>query len=190
MFGFFKKKKKEEDELSFDPTDMRLHTMWNKMRAGFFFDYDGKSWEIMEAYEYDWGDFFFSYSYRITSGTEEYFLNLENDGELEISITRNIKLFHLGEDVEDRMLNEGRPPQTIMYEGRKYYRDAESPGFFRDIAKTPRDQSVEMISWDYYDETEEYVLGISQWGETDFEADAGFYIDDFEISNIIPAAQA
>jgi hypothetical protein len=184
-FGFFKKKKKEEDTTPhYDPNHIRIIDI----RVGFFVEYDARTWEVAEEYEYDWGDNEFSYSYLLRSSDDEIYLSLENDGELEIAVTNKIRLMKLGEDLDDQIAENERPPKTITYEGVKYYRDNESPGYYRNTATTEREKSIEMITWDYYDDDEEKTISIEQFGEREFEAYIGVYVEEFEFSNIIPSS--
>lgn len=185
-FGFFKKKKKEEDNgPHYDPNHIRI----TDIRVGFFLEYDARTWEVAEEYEYDWGDNEFSYSYLLRSSDSEIYLSLEDEGELEIAVTNKIRLVKLGEDLDDYIAENERPPKTITYEGVKYYRDNESPGYYRNTATTERENSVEMITWDYYDDDEEKALFIEQFGEREFEAYIGEYADEYEFSNIIPSSE-
>lgn len=185
-FGFFKKKKKEEDNTPhYDPNHIRI----TDIRVGFFLEYDAKTWEVVEEYEYDWGDNEFSYSYLLRSANDEIYLSLEDEGELEIAVTNKIRLMKLGEDIDDYIVENERPPKTITYNGIKYYRDNESPGYYRNTATTVREESIEMITWDYYDDDEENALFIEQFGERDFEAYIGKYVEEYEFSSIIPSSE-
>ena len=56
---FSKKKEKAYDPLNIKVTDLK---------KGFVFDYDLKTWEVQEVYQYDWGNNFFSYEYKIDCG--------------------------------------------------------------------------------------------------------------------------
>ncbi len=184
-FGFFKKKKEEDKTPHYDPNNIRIIDI----RVGFFLEYDAKTWEVAEEYEYDWGDNEFSYSFLLRSSDEELYLSIEQEGELELALTKQIRLMKLGEDLDDEIVANERPPKTITYEGVKYFRDNESPGYYRNTATTIRDESIEMITWDYYDDEEEKTISIEQFGERDFEAYIGHYVEEYEFSNIIPSSK-
>ena len=126
----------------------------------------------------------------LRSASDEIYLSLENEGELEIVLANKIRLIKLGEDLDDQIVANERPPKTITYEGVKYYRDNESPGYYRNTATTEREQSIEMITWDYYDDDEEKSISIEQFGEREFEAYIGVYVEEYEFSNIIPASNS
>ena len=176
-FNFFKKKKKPE----YDPLDVKV----TDLRKGFIFEYDLKTWEVLEEYTYDWGDNYFSKEYKISSGSDVMFLSVEEDDVVELSLQKKIKLSSVNDDIEAEIIRNKIPPKKITYRGVDYYRDSESPGYFK-VEESDKDW-IEMISWDYYNEEEDRVLTIEQWGDREFEASYGKVIKEFEISNIMPS---
>jgi len=177
-FNFFKKKK----EPDYDPLDVRV----NDLRQGFIFDYDLKSWEVLEEYTYDWGDNYFSKEYKISSGAEIMFLSVEEDDMLELSLQKKIKLSNLGGDIEGEIIKNRIPPKMIVYKGVDFYRDSESPGYFKE--ENSEKDWIELISWSYFNEEEDRILTIEQWDDREFEASYGKVIKEYEISGITPAA--
>ncbi|RKE00165.1 DUF4178 domain-containing protein [Marinifilum flexuosum] len=176
LADFFKRKKQP----SYDSTNIRV----TDLDVGFVFEYDLESWEVQACFEYDWGDNFFTQEFKIFNGTKTRFLSVEDDDELYLSVSEKIKTRQLGADVHESLLGNQKAPASFEYDGRKYFMDKESPGFYNDVAKG--DEWVEFISWDYEDETGEYIVCIEQWDEQEFEASAGKRIKEFEISNILP----
>ncbi len=180
MFNFFKKKK-EEKEPHFDPTDIKI----TDIRKGFVLDYDLKTWEVKEEYEYDWGDEYFTYEYKLVSDSSDIlFLSIENDDILECIVSKKVSFGKLGNEVEDAIKKNERPPKEVILEGKVYYREEESPGYFKNIHEDK--ESYEFISWDYYDETEKFTLTIEQWGDDEFEASTGIVVAPSLFSNILP----
>ncbi|OYT10872.1 MAG: hypothetical protein B6I18_06835 [Bacteroidetes bacterium 4572_112] len=177
LFSMFKKK----DEPSYDPSNITV----SDLAQGFVFEYNMTTWEVKEEYEYDWGENFFSKEYKISNGEETLFLSVEEDDELNLMMTKKIKLRKIDTDVADSIMKFNEAPREIMYEGKKYFLEKESPGYFRDISNDASDWD-EFISWDYYDDSEELYICVEQWDEKEFEAAAGFTIKEFEISNILP----
>lgn len=183
-FGLFKKKKEEPH---YDPTNISVEDL----RKGFILDYDFKTWEVSEEYEYDWGNEAFSYEYKLVCAEEDpVFLYVERDDEDELFIAafRKIKFAMLDKSVEDRLLNQQKPPREVTFNGITYYREEESPGFHRNVDDDG--ESVEFISWTYFDESEEHVLNIEQWDDEDFGAAVGVVVDERAITNILPGANA
>ena len=185
--GLFDAFKKKEKDPSYDPSNITI----TDLDEGFVFEYDLKTWKVEEAYEYDWGSNYFSKEFKISDGSETLFLEVEEDDELEVSLHKKVKVPVIDPDLPDRMVKKGKPPKKLKYQGVTYYRDEESPGYFRNMAddKEEKDSWSELISWSFYDENEEKILTIEQWGERQFEASQGEYIEPYEVSNILPKLQ-
>lgn len=173
VFDIFKKKP------SYDSTNITVEDL----ALGFLFDYDLKSWEVVEEYEYDWGDECFSREFKVKSYDEVAYLSIEDEEELEIIFSKRVKLSDIDPGLFSKMKNEEEMPDSIRYDGKQFFLESENPGFFNDKKKGKKSW-VEMISWTYgYDQE---VINVEQWSETDFEASVGKYVSTLEISNIIP----
>lgn len=178
LFDRFKKK----EEPSYDPTNISVRDL----DMGFVLDYDMKTWVVKGVYDYDWGDNFFTREYKIDSGEEQLFLSVEDDDELEITISKKVKVRVIDEDIPEYIVSHERPPKKLHYQGATYYQDKESPGFFHDTSNKDEDAWDEFISWDYYDEDEKLYICIEQWEEREFEGSVGRVVEEYEISNILP----
>lgn len=174
----FKKKKPSYDVTNLSVLDLDV---------GFVFDYDMKSWVVEEAYEYDWGGNHFSKEYKVNSGDEVAFLSVEDDGDLNMSMVKSIKLRAIEEDIAEEIKNHERPPKTIHYQGESYFLENDSAGYFKDMANK-KDEWEELISWEYYNESEDKVISLTQWDEYTIDAAAGRVVAGHQISDIIPGA--
>jgi hypothetical protein len=105
-------------------------------------------------------------------------------------VMRKVKLHRLGENIDNIIVQTGKPPQKIDYEGVTYYRESEAPGFWRNLETMKPHESVEFYVWDYYDDKETKVLSIEQWGDEDFDASAGVLCKAWDFTNILPAPSA
>ena len=181
VFDFFKKKEKEPE---YDITNMSV----KDLDQGFIVDFDMKSWQVKEVYEYDWGNNNFSKEYMIDSGDEVLYLSVENQGELFLTVSKNIKMRKLGEDIIDKTIKKERPPKKLELDGIEYYLDTDVAGYFNDKTKGTDDWE-ELVCWEYYNDEETLIISITQWGEREFDASAGKVIKEYEISNIIPAGK-
>jgi hypothetical protein len=173
------KKKKKEEGLHYDPTNIKI----SDLRTGFLLDYDFKTWEVVESYEYDWGDHFFSYEHKLLCEDDTCFLEIEEDDGLYLTLYKKINFSRLDDEVETHLEQHQKPPKKIHFEGKTFYRDSQSPGYFRNMNN---DNWVEFISWTYYDDSEKYVLGISQWVDDSYEAAVGVVVKESAFSNILP----
>lgn len=180
IFDLFKKKEKAP---RYDVTNLKV----TDLDQGFIFDYNMKSWQVKEVYQYDWGKNNFSREYKIDSGDEIMFLEVEAGSELSLNVMKSIKIRKLGNDIIDKTIKKERPPKKLKLDDIDYYLDSDCAGYFNDITKGT-DEWEDLISWTYYDDND-HVINITQWGEREFEATAGKLIKAFEISNIIPASK-
>jgi hypothetical protein len=178
LFDRFKKKK----EPDYDPNNLKIEDL----RVGFMFDYDLKTWVIKEEYEYDWGDNYFTREYKLESADDIAYLHIDYNDENSMTISRKLKVRALDEDIPEEIADHNRPPKKIRFNEVDYYLDKESPGYFSD---DPEDEEnwTEFISWDYYDEEGKLVACVEQWGAREFEASHGKVVNDYEITNILPA---
>ena len=178
MFNFLKKKKEEPE---YDVTNLSVRDL----NFGFIFDYDMKSWVVKEVAEYDWGNNNFSKEYKVDSGDEVAFLSVEDDAELNISLTKAIKARKIDEDVIKILTDTQKAPDQLHYEGDVYYLSSESAGYFRDCGKKTEDWE-ELFSWEYYTEDEEKIISITQWDERTFDTYGGIVLESHQLSNFIP----
>lgn len=176
LFDLFTKKKPH-----YDPNNI----MVSDMRTGFVFDYDLKSWEVVQTFEYQWQDNSVSLEFTIDNGEEQRFLSVDDDDGLFITLMEKTRIRLIDEDLPDYILRHETPPKTINYKGRTYYLDDESVGVCYEEGEK---EGSDLISWEYYDETEKYIICIEQWGENDFDASYGIVVKDFEFSNILPSS--
>ncbi|PHQ59645.1 MAG: hypothetical protein COC08_08535 [Maribacter sp.] len=179
IFDRFKKK-----ESAYDVTDIRVVDL----DKNFIFDYDLSTWIVKAVYEYDWGDDCFTKEFKIENENETLFLNIDNDDELVISLTKKERIVNIDENLPDYIVANKKPPSKIEFEGKTFLLEEESPGYFNDW-EGDKDNWIEFISWDYIDKSGEFVLSLEQWGERKFEASSGKIIKEFEISNIYPQKQ-
>ena len=177
-FGFFNKKKKKK-EPHYDPTNISVMDI----RKGFLLDYDAKSWEVTEEFEYDWGDEYFTYEFKLVCEDENYFLYLEKDDEIEITLSKKISFGILNEEVEKKIRRKGRSPKTIKYDGKTFYRESEGAGNFRNI---DNEKWQGFMSWSYLDKSGKYSLTIEEWDEGEYEASYGMIMEESDFSNILP----
>lgn len=177
IFDAFKKKKGPD----YDPSDVKI----TDLRRGFIVEYDLKTWEVKEEYEYDWGSNYFTREFKLDSGNEILYLHMDENDELSLTMTKKIKIRSVDEDLPEYIIKHQEAPRKAHYDGKDFFLDKESPGYFSDDPEND-DSWIELISWEYYDANEEFILAVEQWGDKDFEAAFGRVVKPFEFSNIIP----
>lgn len=177
MFNLFKKKKEPE----YDVTNLSV----NDLDTGFVFDYDMKSWVVEETYEYDWGNNNFSKEYKVNSGDDVAFLSVEDDGELNLSLVKAIKIRAIEEDLLEEIVKNKKAPKQIHFQKELYYLENDAAGYFRDCTKKTEDWE-EFMSWEYFNEEENKIVSITQWDDHNIDAAAGVVIEPHQLSEIIP----
>jgi hypothetical protein len=170
--------KKEEDE--FDPLrDLEL----SKLRVGYMLDYDDKTWQVSDYYKYDFGDGYISEEWELTSGRESLYLERTEDDEVEWALAKKVPIGALG-NVRQHIIENEVPPDQIEYKGGTFCLDESGVGrMHKGSAPTQ-----EFIYWEFIDEDDEFFLVVEQWGDTDFEAAAGQYVEEYQFTNILPSA--
>lgn len=175
IFDIFKNKGPHYDSTNIQVKDLDV---------GFVFEYDLSTWEVQAIYEYDWGDEYFTREFKISNGTIVRYLSIEDDDELEITISQKIKIRALDENLTETLHLNQKPPKKITFQDITYYLESEAPGYFHDISKG--ESWEEFRSWNFEDGEGDHILCIEQWDEKEFEASIGKSVKEFEISNILP----
>ena len=91
-----------------------------------------------------WGEDDISYEWQLRSAEEIVFLEKESDDEDEWSLNRPIQFNRLAPEIKDQILDNGDPPDEIVFEGTTYYQTDMAGGHFLKNGKGP---GKEMLSW-------------------------------------------
>ncbi len=179
---FFRRKKKQEP--AFDPlTDLVL----SKLKPGYLLDYDLKSWIVKRYNVYDWGDGMITEEWEIKSGNETCYLDREEDDEVELTLSRRLPFKKLDPDgsIARAITKNDDPPGELSYEGKSYYLEESGGGYFQ---RDGKGIGTEFLTWNFEAESGEEFISIEQWGENDFSASIGIYVEEYQFSNILPSA--
>jgi hypothetical protein len=176
LFDFLKNKKEPEIDPLHDLTLSRL-------QIGFMLDYDMKTWQVTARYEYDFGDGDVSREWELSHGREKLYLERAEDDEVEWSLCRKIPVAKIEGDVRKYIIDNDDPPEQVVLDGRTYYLDESGAGQMRSDSL---ERAQEFVYWDFIDEEDAHFLSIEQWGETEFEASVGDYVEEYQFSNILP----
>ncbi|HDL90433.1 MAG TPA: DUF4178 domain-containing protein [Thermodesulforhabdus norvegica] len=177
LFG----RKKKEKTLAFDPTNLTL----DKLQPGWFVDFDMKTWRVIAKSRYDMGDGFEMLEWELESGDERRFLCREEDDRVYWTWVRKVPVGMIDPGLKDHILKYEDPPEEIVFDGITFEMESYGGGYFYKNCVGP---GIPFLYWDYESENERYVLTIEQWGDTDFEAAAGEYVEEYQFSNILPSS--
>ncbi len=169
-------KKKEED---FDPLkDLVL----SKLRVGYYVDFDMKTWEVTGQSRNDFGEGDVADEWELTTGREKWYLERAEDDEVEWSFSKKLPIGAIEGDVRQHIIEHEDPPNQIVCKGKTYYLDESGSGRMLQDGQATR----EFVYWDFIDEEDEHFLTIEQWGETEFEAAEGYYVEEYQFTSILP----
>ncbi|OQY01843.1 MAG: hypothetical protein B6I26_02445 [Desulfobacteraceae bacterium 4572_130] len=176
---FFKRKKTTVDP---DPiSDLILANL----KKGYYVDYNLKTWEVISAGRYDWGQNDITYEWQLSSHDETIFLEREIDDEDLWCITKKMPFQQLDIQTINKIKEFSKPPDTIFFKEKQYYLDETGGALFY---KNNSDLGKEVFKWDYADDkTGTFYLTIEQWGENDYELSIGEKVEEYQFSNILPS---
>jgi len=174
IFDFFKKKKVNE-KLSEDLTIRDLS-------KGDIVEYFMKSWRVEEVTEYDWGNNIFSREFKMDAGDEIIYVEIEEEEDETVSISRDIKISKIDKGLKQYIINNDNAPKEIEYNNEKYFFSEENLGQCYEPGSS---DFSELVNYTFTDENEDKFISIDRWDETDIEASIGEYAKIIEFSNII-----
>lgn len=162
--------------------DLFANLSINDLAPGDYFEYDLKSWKVTGENAYRWKDNSTSREFRVSTGGEVRFLEIE-DGDLEtLSISRKISLSALSGNIHQTIRKKGSPPDSIDYQQETYILEGEFKGSYQEVGSW---ESWEKFTcWDYKNKAGNHLLTIERWDPREFEVYAGKILDATEISAI------
>lgn len=181
--SFWKKlfgKKEEREERVLDPfTDVILE----KMQAGWLVDFDGRTWEVVSRHYHDFGDGYRAEEWELRCDGDLRYLNREEEDGVYWTWTRKVPIGAIDEHLRSHIQSHGDPPETVEFEGIRYFlRSYGGAKFF----KNGMGPAKPFLFWDYEDESGDFILTIEQWGDIEFEAFVGRYVEEYQFINILP----
>ena len=173
LFDFLKNKK-DEPEIDF--------TVY-KLKKGYMLDYFMKSWEVKTVYEYDWGNNFYSREYLLDSGNETMYLHVEDDDKLICTIWNKLDIFDIDSGLAASITANDEAPNRLVYANKTYVRKESSQGYCMEEGEK---EESELVSWMYEHPESKDLISITRWGEEEYDASTGKYVEEIEFSNILP----
>ena len=170
---------RKEKDTELDPiADLVL----GKLKVGYLVDYDLKTWEVTGYCRYTF-DGNTVEEWEITAGgREKRYLELADE---HWSLAQKVVIGAIEGDIRRHILREEDPPSRIVYKGKHYYLDNSCAGY---MFPNGEGDGEEVIRWEFLDEDEKSFLGIERWSETELGSAAGFFVQDYEFTNILPGS--
>jgi hypothetical protein len=171
---------KENKEESIDPLkDLVL----SKLQPGYMVDYDMNTWQVTARNKYDFGEGYYSDEWELTGAGDTWYLERYEDDDVEWSFCKKIPIGSIEGDIRKHIIENEDPPKKIEYKGKTFFLDESGAAYF---LKDVKESRQEFVYWTFKDEKEENFVAIEQWGEEEFEASAGLYVEEYQFSNILP----
>ena len=122
---------------------------------------------VQARHEYE-EDGFIWHELECESGAEKFWIEIENDDELSVSLTvRKLKLGDVGLSPDQVQEIEKSDEGTITFEGRSFeYDDCGKAYFYRNSNRSSRET---LRYWDFESEDELHFLTVESWGEKNYE---------------------
>lgn len=175
LFDRFRKKANE--------TDLTRDLVLEKMKVGYFVDYDLESYEVTAHHYYDFGDGLEMQEWCLNSGRKTFYLTRFEDDEVEWCLSQKTPIGAIDGDMRKHIMAHEDPPNRVVFKGETYYLDSSDAGYFYENSEG---NGEEFISWTFLDESSEKVLTIEQWDEDAFEASFGHYVEEYQFTHILP----
>ena len=154
-----------------------------KLKVGYLVDYDLQTWQVTAYCRYTFSGKDASVEeWELTAGGERRYLELADGG---WSLARTISIGAVDGDIRRHILDHDDPPARIVFEGTEYYLDACYGGHMFSDGKGGGEQ---LIRWEFLDAAEKNFVGIEQRSETEFAAAAGFVVEEYEFTHVLPGA--
>ncbi len=155
----------------------------DKLKVGYLVDYDLQTWQVTGYCRYTFSGMDRSVEeWELSAGGERRYLELADGG---WSLSRTISIGAMDGDIRRHILDHDDPPARIVFEGAEYHLDACYGGHMFPDGKGAGEQ---MIRWEFLDAAEKKFVGIEQHGETEFAAAAGFVVEEYEFTHLLPGA--
>lgn len=161
-----------------------------RIRVGFFVDYDMKTWEVTAFHRYDWGEGDLTYEWQLSTFDEIIYLERQPDDEDDWSVSRKCPIGKISPGLGEQIVENGDPPDQIVFENETYYLDEAGGGlFFKDGDSEDRSEGRHFLKWDFVNDSEDKFISIEQWGEKEFQASTGIPAEEYQFSNILPSEE-
>ena len=154
-----------------------------KLKVGYLVDYDLQTWQVIAYCRYTFSGKDASVEeWELTAGGDRRYLELADGG---WSLARTISIGAIDGDIRRHILDHDDPPARIVFESTEYHLDACYGGHMFPDGKGGGEQ---LIRWEFLDAAEKNFVGIEQRSETEFAAAAGFVVEEYEFTHLLPGA--
>ena len=155
----------------------------SSLKKGFYVDYDGKTWKVVDTFRYDFGEGFFSDKWELTCKGSIVYLERTESDTIEWVIYHKFSLNLIEGNIRDYMLRYMDPPERLLIGDRIFnLQDAGDVYVYREGAGKASEYSY----WNFVDEEGDSYFSIEQQGEKKYNSFLGFKEEEDHFTNIRP----
>lgn len=183
--GILPYKQKEEKVIKrnfdYDPTKISI----NDLQLGFLVDYNLKTYQVIEHYQYSSSNNLDEEKIILLSGIDEIVLYKHfNETNLKARVVEKVNIYSINDSLDTEILLKQKPMSVLNFRGKPFYRDSSSTGSYYSYKEN---KVIDRFNkWDYYDDSREEILCIEQKGSKTFEAYYGKIVHETRFSDILP----
>ncbi len=176
------KKPRNFDTGEYDPSNISVENI----KTGYIIDFDIKSWEVSNEWQYDWDNGNTEKEFKLSSNNDFMFVLLTKEArQFGVKVGKPINIYSIDENIETEIQTKGRPYNVLLFEGITYYRESQTEGICYNMGDTSA-QGVRVKAWDYYDTNRENHLRISERGRGEFRVLKARSASPYEFTDILP----
>lgn len=168
--------------MTYDPLNIKI----TDLNFGFIVDYNGKSWLVKEAHEYDFKRQF-SKRFLLSCGNESIMVYLESDSRVFTGKEINPKV--LQTDLADVIAKTEKGPEKFQYNEMTFFAETNNSGYVRDMSSRNKMDWNLMNYWLYQSEDMKAYIRLEQRGNLPLRAFYAELSDALEFDNILPKGQ-
>ena len=171
--------KKNESTTEHEYQELELHNLG----LGDLFDFDLTTWEVVSSAESDY-DGHIESELEVKGGVDNRTLVVIPDGgDWNYQWLQEKTLIELGlNNVQNDLKSEKEPEENLTIEGTDYVGYESGGGMFKG-----NNEEKPFLYWSYENDNDQ-VLNIIQWGDNEFSATIGVRVAEFQFSNILPGS--
>jgi len=170
----------------FSPDKPKIDLTLADLKKGFILDYFMESWEVKSHGEYSYDGGSYASEFLIDCGNKKHFLYVEEDDMLaDVTLSISVPMNAIDTSLRSIIQKTDEAPDSFEFEGETYYFVECSSGLYKDYGQK-QEEAVEFVMYDFKNKTEDKIVSIVRWSETDFEASKGYTVKKVEFSNILP----
>ncbi len=180
--GLFNRRPPPETDLLDPLRDLVLE----KLRIGYFVDYDLKTWQVTAYGTYDFGGKKVE-EWELTNDRDLRYLERYEDDDEVWTLATKVPVGMLGDAVRTKLYAQEEPPGEILYQNEAYYLFEDAAGHYLEGGRGERKP---MLSFEYSNATDDRFLTVEQWGERELDASVSVRVRPHEFTNILPGPAA